>query len=142
MKISLKKIQKDYALQVGKHNVKITHIIDGIEENRNKTFFSCRFENSEGYIVSRFNNSEEELIQIIKLFNSCGFELGDNFTVDTNDLLNKELVIIVADQIFTDELTDEYIKIRVITDFYGIMPIKVTTNEPYSVEKEEDDLPF
>jgi hypothetical protein len=138
MKISIKKIHKESALPIGRHRVKITCITESIDEDRNESFFSCRFENSKGHIISRLNNTEQGLVQILKLFNSCGFHFDDNpsnnFTVDTNDLLHKELEINVADQIFTDGLTDEYIEIRVITEFYRIM----TEAE---IEA-DDDLPF
>ena len=123
----MKELYEGKSLPIGRHPVEITVITESIDEASNESFFSCRFENYRGHIMCRFNNTERGLVQILKLFNSCGFHFDDisdkNLTLDTNDLLHKRLEINLEDQFFTNELADEFIEIRVITEFNKLVPM-------------------
>jgi hypothetical protein len=118
MKISLNCLRTTSLLEEGTHRVKIADIIEDVSGEKETHNFQCVFEDGFGnYIKDRFYNVEEQLPVIIKLFKSCGIEVTENTTLDTTELLNRNLEITVLDNIFTDEFTGEVKRIKTIVDF-------------------------
>jgi hypothetical protein len=75
-------------LEIGFHEVHISHIEEGSYNGID--FFSCKFENEDGYSRKTFYLNEFGIENIVELFTSIG---ENNDEVDTKDLLNKSLTI-------------------------------------------------
>lgn len=85
-------------LGIGFHEVCISHIEEGSYNGID--FFSCKFENEEGYFHKTFYLNEFGIMYIVELFRAIG-ENDDE--VDTNDLLNKSLTIEIESRKFVNK---------------------------------------
>jgi hypothetical protein len=91
MKIIIARWPKEH-LSEGLHSVKITKILNGRNQN-NIEYFDCFFENNQGSCSSRYYITEKAMFRVIALFRACNLSAENNQTVDTDDLIGKELKI-------------------------------------------------
>ena len=91
MKILITEASKE-RLPAGKHNVRIVKIVKGTTSN-GLEYFECFFENNQGACTSRFYITEKSLFRVISVFRACNLSAENNETVDTDDLIGKDLQI-------------------------------------------------
>lgn len=102
MKIKVEEGLDKPFLENGRHVVSITEVTEGESEHKGVPFFNCRFENEEGFINSRFYNTEPGMPAIVDLFKTVGIEVKEGTQLNTQDLAGKRLSIVVADRTYTD----------------------------------------
>lgn len=117
MKIKVEEGQGKPYLNNGRHVVKITGIEEGKSEHKGVPFFSCRFENDEGFITNRFYYSEPGLPIIIDLFKNTGIEVEEGKELNTEALLGKKVSILVEDRTYDDPNTGQSKTIKQASDF-------------------------
>jgi hypothetical protein len=117
MKIKVEEGQDKPYLTNGRHIVEITDIVEGNSEHKGVPFFSCRFENEDGFITSRFYYSEPGLPIIIDLFKKAGIEVEEGKELNTEALLNKKVSIMVDDRTYDDPNTGQSKTIKQASDF-------------------------
>jgi hypothetical protein len=117
MKIKLDKESNKPFLPDGRHLVEITHIEEGISENKKVPFFACRFENEEGFVTQRFYNSTAGLPIIVALFKSLGMEVDEKTELNTKDLVGKSLTITVGERTYADPDSGNERTLKQATDF-------------------------
>ncbi|MFW5761221.1 MAG: hypothetical protein ACOCXH_09595 [Cyclobacteriaceae bacterium] len=104
-------------LDNGRHTVKITNVEDGLSERKRIPFFVCRFENDDGFVMHRFYNTAPGFPQIIALFKSVGFNIEEGDEVDTRQLINKDVSIMVSERTYHDPDTGDEKTIKQAADF-------------------------
>lgn len=117
MKIQVEEGKSKPFLSDGRHEVEITHIAEGKSEHRDVPFFACRFENEEGYIVSRFYVSDPGMAGIVSLFETVGLKIKEGAELNTDALLHKRLSIQVGERTYNDPETGNERTIKQATDF-------------------------
>ncbi len=90
---------------------------DGLSEKKNIPFFACRFENDDDFIMHRFYNSEPGFPQIVALFEAVGFNIEEGDEVDSKQLPNKDVSIIVSERTYSDPDTGDEKTIKQASDF-------------------------
>ncbi len=136
MKILITEASKE-RLPAGKHNVRIVKIIKGTTSN-GLEYFECFFENNQGACTSRFYITEKSMFRVVSLFRACNLSAENNQTVDTDDLIGKDLEI------------ENISKVRdgsqfVETVAFATLPLNTSVNSAQSqnpFEDEDDGLPF
>jgi hypothetical protein len=137
MKILIAETPKE-RLPVGVHSVKIVKIEKGTNQNRIE-YFECFFENNQGVCSSRYYITEKAMYRIIALFRVCNLSAENNQTVETDDLIGKELKI------------ENVSKLRdgnQFVDTVAVYPLPISTGvdaAPFQNPFEDDDddgLPF
>ena len=102
MKIKVEEgLDKPY-LENGRHVVEITDVQEGKSEHKGVPFFNCRFENEDGFITSRFYDTEPGMPAIVDLFQTTGIEVKEGAQLSTEDLVGKKLSIEVQERTYTD----------------------------------------
>ncbi len=114
MKIKINEIP---FLENGRHSVMITEINDGTSEHKGIPFFTCRFENEEGFATQRFYRSKPGMPIIASLFRAVGLEVKEGDTLDTKQLLHKQLSIEVSERTYQDPTTGKEKTIKEATHF-------------------------
>lgn len=107
MKIKIGEGEGKPYLNNGRHVVEITEVEDGKSEHKGVPFFSCRFENDEGFINSRFYYTEPGMPIIIDLFKNVGVKVEEGKELNTKELLNKKVSIQVEDRNYSDPNTGQ-----------------------------------
>jgi hypothetical protein len=102
MKIKVEEGLDKPFLENGRHPVEISEVTEGKSEKKGVPFFSCRFENENGFITSRYYYSEPGMPTIVDLFKTVGIEVKEGDQLDTADLVGKKLSILVTDRTYTD----------------------------------------
>ena len=102
MKIKIEEGQDKTFLDNGRHEVEITDVTEGKSEYKGTAFFSCRFENEDGYITSRFYLTDPGMAGIVSLFEIVEVPIEGGAEVNTDALLNKRLSIVVRDRTYQD----------------------------------------
>lgn len=111
------KINEKPYLDNGRHTVTITEVQEGTSENKGIPFFSCRFENDEGFVIQRFYRSEPGMPIIASLLKAVGLEVKKGDAIDTKQLLNKQLSVEVSDRTYEDPDTGKEKTIKEASDF-------------------------
>lgn len=117
MKIKVEEGQGKPYLNNGRHVVKITEIAEGKSENKGVPFFSCRFENEDGFITSRFYYTEPGMPIVIDLFKNAGISVEEGKELNTKELLNKKVSILVEERTYNDPNTSQEKTIKQASDF-------------------------
>ena len=104
-------------LDNGRHTVKITEVEDGLSEKKKIPFFACRFENEDGFVIHRFYNSEPGLPQIVALFEAVGFDVEEGKELDSSELFDKDVSILVSERTYNDPDTGDSKTIKQASDF-------------------------
>ncbi|MDQ3535972.1 MAG: hypothetical protein M3421_10145 [Bacteroidota bacterium] len=117
MKIKVEEGQGKPYLENGRHVVEITEIEEGTSENKGIPFFSCRFENEEGFIHSRFYNTEPGMPILIDLFKNVGIKAEEGKELNTQELLNKKVSILVEERTYNDPNTGQEKTIKQASNF-------------------------
>lgn len=116
MKIKVEEGLDKPFLSNGRHVVEITDVQEGKSEHKGVPFFNCRFENEEGFVTTRFYDTEPGMPAIVDLFKTVGIEVKEGIQINTEDLIGKRLSIAVSDRTYTDPAGKEK-TIKVATDF-------------------------
>lgn len=116
MKIKVEEGLDKPFLSNGRHVVEITDVQEGKSEHKGVPFFNCRFENEEGFVNTRFYDTEPGMPAIVDLFKTAGIEVKEGIQINTEDLLGKKLSIMVSDRTYTDPGGKEK-TIKVATEF-------------------------
>ena len=136
MKILITETPKE-RLPEGKHSVKIVKIDKGTNQNGFE-YFECFYENNQGTCSSRYYITEKAMFRVIALFRACHLSAENNQTVDTDELIGKELEI------------ENVSKLRdgsQFVDTVAVYPLPVNTSIDTAIadspfEDNDDGLPF
>ena len=120
MKIQVEEGMNKPFLSDGRHEVEITNIAEGRSEHRDVPFFACRFENDEGYIVSRLYVSDPGMASIVSLFEAVGLKIKEGAELNTDALLHKRLSVMVGERTYNDPETGNERTIKQATDFENV----------------------
>ena len=101
-------------LDNGRHVVTITEIQEGESEYKGIPFFTARMENEDGFVEQRFYDSEPSRPILAELMQAIGLE-GE--TLDTEDLVGKELSVAVSERTYPDPDTGVEKTIKEAHDF-------------------------
>jgi hypothetical protein len=105
MKIAVEKDQAKPLLADGHHTVTIAKIDEGTSENKGIPFFAVRFENEDGYVSHRFYQSRAGMSNIVSLFEQAGIDVKEGDTLDTKQLIGKQVDIEVGERSYNDPET-------------------------------------
>ncbi|MES2733767.1 MAG: hypothetical protein V4714_18620 [Bacteroidota bacterium] len=120
MKIKVEKGKSKPFLNDGRHEVEITAIAEGKSEHKEIPFFACRFENTDGYVISRFYLSDPGLAGIVSLFESVGLKIKEGEEINTDALLHKKVSILVQERTYNDPETGNERTIKQASDFQKV----------------------
>ena len=95
-------VQEKPRLEDGRHVVTITQIEEGRSEYKDVPFFQARMENDEGFVESRFYDSEPSQPILAELMEAVGLK-GE--TLDTEKLKGKTLSVEVHERTYPDPQT-------------------------------------
>ncbi len=112
------KVDEKPFLENGHHSVTITKVEEGTSENKGVPFFSCRFENEDGFVNNRFYQSEPSMPIIAALLKATGIEHPEGKTIDTKQLVDKKLSILVGERQYEDPNTGKIKTIKEASDFH------------------------
>lgn len=101
----------------GRHVVNITEITEGKSEYKSIPFFAARMENEDGFVEQRFYDSEPSQPILAELMHAVGLD-GD--TLDTAQLVGKELSVKVGDRTYSDPDTGDE---KTITEASNFKPV-------------------
>ncbi len=110
-------VQEKPRLQPGHHPVTITEVTDGKSEYKNIPFFAARMETEDGFVEQRFYDSEPSQPILAELMRAVGL---DGKTLNSEDLVGKELLVEVHDRSYPDPDTGEEKTIREATNFRSV----------------------
>ena len=113
------KINEKPFLEDGRHTVTIAEVNEGTSENKGVPFFSCRFENDEGFVNQRFYQSEPSMPIVASLLRAVGMEAKEGKTIDTQKLVGKQLSIEVGERTYADPESGKEKTIKEATHFKG-----------------------
>ncbi len=111
------KINEKPFLEDGRHMVTITEVNEGTSENKGVPFFSCRFENDEGFVNQRFYQSEPSMPILASLLRAVGMEVKEGKTIDTQKLVGKQLSVEVGERTYADPESGKEKTIKEATHF-------------------------
>ncbi|MBC7921042.1 MAG: hypothetical protein H7Z75_08105 [Ferruginibacter sp.] len=117
MKIKIEEGQDKAFLENGRHEVAITDVTEGKSEYKGTPFFSCRFENEDGYITSRFYLTDPGMAGIVSLFETVAVPIEEGAEVNTDALLKKHLSIVVRDRTYQDPDTGSERTVKEAVEF-------------------------